>query len=1066
MKGIPTSFPASIDLATLTPATGVTLNGVAAYDFSGGSVRDAGDLNGDGVADLIIGAWGVNSYAGASYVVFGKPGIGSSGNITLSSLNGSNGFVLSGVASSDTGYSVSSAGDVNKDGVADLIIGAIGVNYNAGASYVVFGKPGIGSSGSLTLSSLNGGNGFVLTGKAGDDYTGYSVSSAGDINGDGVVDLIIGASTANNTAGASYVVFGKPGLGSSGSVMLSSLDGGNGFVLSGMTNSQSGYSVSGAGDINGDGVADLIIGAPNANSNAGASYVVFGKPGLGSSGSLTLSSLNGSNGFVLSGVANSKSGTSVSGAGDVNKDGVADLIIGAYGANSYAGASYVVFGKPGIGSSGNITLSSLNGSNGFVLTGKTVNDASGWSVSGAGDINGDGVADLLISAYGANSGAGVSYVVFGKPGLGSSGSIELSSVNGSNGFVLMGGAAHDDSGWSVSGAGDINGDGVVDLIIGARGANSSAGTSYVVFGDIPPTLVRNRLTLQTGSKVSFNSTFLSAYDRNHKNNTLIFFPTNVTHGQFESVKQPGVSLSNFTQPQLLNGTIRFVHDGSSLAPSYNITVCSPGIAWTGPSAANITFTPGPTTTSTPVFFTTTSSPSAAPLTPTHTLSPSPSTTLTPTSTISASTPTPFPSTLNPTTTISPSTTPTPISTSTPTLTPTANFTPPFSTSPSSNDHSILPILIGAVVGGLAALAALGGGIWYYRRKKQAASKALAAKLELMLVSQGQSSLLPPPSMVASLSELKISSRSHSSFGEMKISFSVSYQDLEFDEKDKLGSGAFGTVYKGIYKFNQVAIKQLHSEHLSEEALDELKQEAGILGSMQSDFIVQLRGICLEAPHYCLVMELMPKGSLYGVLQNSPELSLSVRYQIGLDVCYGLYHLHEKNILHRDLKSLNILLDDRLRAKITDFGLSKIKLEMGSQASSKGMKGTLGWMAPELFQEEAKATTAIDIYAFGMVLWEMMVNPYRIPFQGLMPASLISAKLIRGKKQETIPDSCPPKMAQLIEACWQEPGKRPSAKELAKSLSTIFKSSPEQLSKVSVQSQDKIVQREDLLTAAF
>ena len=587
-------FPASVDLSTLTPAIGFTLNGVASSD-TGYSVSGAGDINGDGMADLIIGAVGANSGAGGSYVVFGKPGLGSTGSLTLSSLNGANGFILPGVSGSHSGHSVSGAGDINGDGVDDLIIGAYQANSNAGASYVVFGKPGLGSTGSLTLSSLNGGNGFVLPGVASSD-SGYSVSGAGDVNGDGVADLIIGAPTTNSS-GASYVVFGKAGLGSTGSLTLSSLNGTNGFVLPGVSGSQSGYSVSGTGDINGDGVADLIIGAPTTNSNAGASYVVFGKAGIGSTGSLTLSSLNGANGFILPGVSGSHSGYSVSGAGDVNGDGMADLIIGTPYANSYAGTSHVVFGKPGIGSTGSLTLSSLNGANGFVLPGVASSD-SGGSVSGAGDINGDGVADLIIGAYGVNSNTGASYVVFGKPGIGSTGSLTLSSLNGANGFVLPGVAISDLSGVSVSSAGDINGDEVADLIISAYQANSNAGASYVVFGDIPPVLVNNHLSLSLGSIVTLTANDLSAYDRNHNNNTLVFVPTAISHGKFELMTQPGISLVNFTQPQLINGTVRFVHDGSSIAPSYNISVYSAGIAWTGPAAANITYIP--TMISTPV----------------------------------------------------------------------------------------------------------------------------------------------------------------------------------------------------------------------------------------------------------------------------------------------------------------------------------------------------------------------------------------------------------------------------------------------------------------------------------
>ena len=161
----------------------------------------------------------------------------------------------------------------------------------------------------------------------------------------------------------------------------------------------------------------------------------------------------------------------------------------------------------------------------------------------------------------------------------------------------------------------------VDLLIGAVHTSnglSQSGRTYVVFGDAPPVLVNNRLSLSVGAAIQLNSTYLSAYDRNHNNNTLVFVPTNISHGHFELVNQPGVALINFTQPQLINGSVRFVHDGSSLAPSYNISVYSAGIAWTGPSAANITFIP---TMSTPVIL---QSPTATPtVTPTPTLVPTP-----------------------------------------------------------------------------------------------------------------------------------------------------------------------------------------------------------------------------------------------------------------------------------------------------------------------------------------------------------------------------------------------------------------------------------------------------------
>ena len=481
-------FPAEFNLSDLDGSNGFVLNGEESFNFSGRSVSAAGDINDDGIDDLIIGAYRAgNSRIGRSYVVFGSA-IGLPNPFNLSSLNGSNGFVLNGESAFDySGRTVSAAGDINGDGIDDLIIGAYRAdpdgNDSAGRSYVVFGSD-TGLPNPLDLSSLNGTNGFKLNGEAAFDDSGFSVSAAGDINSDGIDDLIIGAVGAdpngNSRAGRSYVVFGSD-TGLPNPFDLSSLDGTNGFKLNGEAAfDDSGYSVSAAGDINSDGIDDLIIGAvgaaPNGNSIAGRSYVVFGSAS-GLPNPFNLSSLNGSTGFVLNGEAlGDYSGRSVSAAGDINGDGIDDLIIGATGAepngDRFAGRSYVVFGSDS-SLPNPFDLSSLNGSNGFVLNGEAERDFSGVSVSAAGDINGDGIDDLIIGAYGAdpngNSDAGRSYVVFGSDSS-LPNPFDLSSLNGSNGFVLNGEVGDDYAGRSVSAAGDINGDGIDDLIIGATNA--------------------------------------------------------------------------------------------------------------------------------------------------------------------------------------------------------------------------------------------------------------------------------------------------------------------------------------------------------------------------------------------------------------------------------------------------------------------------------------------------------------------------------------------------------------------------------------------------------------------
>jgi hypothetical protein len=398
-------------------------------------------------------------------------------------------------------YTIASAGDVNGDGVGDLVLGAPYADYNgrrdSGSVYVVFGRrPFDGVD--LHFIDTRGG-GYRVDGVARGERFGTAVAGGRDLDGDGFGDLVVGAPNATffgrRESGAAYVLYGGP---RNGALDLRIAPRDSFDLIGGRSpRDHTGRSVAQTADSTGDGVPDLLIGAPDAdtrvpaspsaNTRTGSAYLVAGRRQRRLGAPLDLANPAGGVRQFDGNMTSERVGVSVADAGDVDGDGLTDLLLGAPTADRNqridSGSAYTVRGS---GATGVLNLSLLDVDSGVRVDGPSEGARLGAAVAGIGDMDGDRRADAVIGAPGAavgtRFGAGRAYVTYGQT---TRGTLDARAL-GTAGFAVLGASDGDAAGAAVSGAGDVNADGLADIVVGAYDADNNcrgaSGSAYVVHG--------------------------------------------------------------------------------------------------------------------------------------------------------------------------------------------------------------------------------------------------------------------------------------------------------------------------------------------------------------------------------------------------------------------------------------------------------------------------------------------------------------------------------------------------------------------------------------------------------